>query len=206
MSCCLKIWRIAAEDVILRHITSRKNKRKGAKASLLFLTMISTETFEQLDALIQGIMPEAFLVDAQLSTVPEGRASGMLRLKVDTDTGISLDETRLLTRELGRKLAENDLFDVGDYGVEIGSPGVGSVLKLRRQYKKEIGRNLRIIRNDGTDFTATLTRISESQLTFTPLRDTKGRKDVANVKQAKQPQPLIEITFDDIKEAKVVFV
>lgn len=146
------------------------------------------------------------MVDATLSAVPEGRATGMLRLKVDTDAGISLDETKYITRELGRKLAEEDPFDIGDYGVEVGSPGVGSVLKLRRQYTKEIGRNLRVIRTDGTDFTATLTDISGDTLTFTPLRDTKGRKDVANVKASKTAPTLISLAFDEIKEAKVVFI
>ncbi len=90
------------------------------------------------------ISAEVYLVDFVMRNV-NGR--DIVELYVDTDNGITIDECVWLTRQMLDAL-EHDSEAKAIFGenlrLEISSPGLSRPLLLPRQYKKNIGRRLRI--------------------------------------------------------------
>ena len=51
-----------------------------------------------------------------------------------------------------------------NFSLEVSSPGVGEPLKLHRQYKKNIGRSMHVVMNDGSVKEGKLTTVSEEEI------------------------------------------
>ncbi len=64
---------------------------------------------------------------------------------VDGDQGITIDDCAKLSRAINESLEEL----VSDpYTMEVSTPGLDHPLKLKRQYNKNIGRGLKVLRKD----------------------------------------------------------
>jgi ribosome maturation factor RimP len=94
-------------------------------------------------AVIEPVVSEAGydLEDVGLSRA--GRRH-VLRVLVDTDGGISLDDVALVSRAISNALdaAEESGGEVlaGEYQLEVGSPGVDRPLTLPRHWRRNVGR------------------------------------------------------------------
>jgi ribosome maturation factor RimP len=68
----------------------------------------------------------------------------LLRVLVDTDGGINLDDVAVVSREISAALdeAEESGAEViaGEYQLEVGSPGVDRPLTLPRHWRRNVGR------------------------------------------------------------------
>ena len=62
---------------------------------------------------------------------------------VDGDNGITIDDCANLSRALSDSIHEANLLE--DYNLEVSTPGIDQPLKLLRQYKKHIGRSLKVM-------------------------------------------------------------
>ena len=62
---------------------------------------------------------------------------------VDGDKGISIDDCAELSRELSKVLDESNLIPDA-FVLEVSTPGLDQPLKSKRQYVKNIGRNVRV--------------------------------------------------------------
>lgn len=89
---------------------------------------------------------ENFLEDNQMLNYfwVDGRLSGKkLEVFIDGDDGVGFEVCSKISRHIESILDETQALGE-DYVLEVSSPGVGSVLKLPRQYKNNIGRLLEI--------------------------------------------------------------
>ena len=86
---------------------------------------------------------DVFLVELKVSP------GNNLKVFLDADKGVTIDTCISINRALYKKIEEDDLFPNGDFSLEVSSPGVDEPLKLHRQYKKNIGRNVEVVMNDG---------------------------------------------------------
>jgi ribosome maturation factor RimP len=68
---------------------------------------------------------------------------------LDGDDGISIEDCAEMSRKLSRILDESGLIDK-HYLLEVSTPGLDQPLKLPRQYKKNLGRNLKVRLKDKT--------------------------------------------------------
>ena len=66
---------------------------------------------------------------------------------IDRDGGISFDICHKVSRVLEAILDESGAYG-SNYTLDVSSPGVGSPLKLQRQYKNNIGRTIEILVGD----------------------------------------------------------
>jgi ribosome maturation factor RimP len=84
--------------------------------------------------------PELFLVDLTVTGV-----SGNQRVLVliDGEAGLPIESCSLISRKLSNRIEEEDLID-GAFNLEVSSPGIDRPLSLPRQYKKNIGRKLKV--------------------------------------------------------------
>ena len=83
--------------------------------------------------------PSLFLVDWSIST------DNSIEILVDGDEGLSIEEIVRISRHVEHNLDREE----DDFSLNVSSAGVGNPLTLPRQYKKNIGRTLKITKTEG---------------------------------------------------------
>ncbi len=106
-------------------------------------------------------VPEAYVVEV---SVLNGRRKA-LKIEVDTDSGIRLEQCIALNRSL-REALDAALPEAAEYELEVQSPGVGSPLRHTRQYTANVGRLLNITTTEGRTVEGTLTAFDGNTLTL----------------------------------------
>jgi len=111
-------------------------------------------------------------------------------LIVDGDQGITIVDCAAVSRALNESL-ESEIVD--PYTLEVSTPGLDHPLKLNRQFKKNVGRGLKVVKKDKSTVTGTLTRSDEEKIV---VESESGKGKNAEVKT-------IEIPFSEIEKAFV---
>lgn len=148
----------------------RRNVKSRLKRDF-FLTVeesMKTELFEQISRLITPTLGpiNGYLVD--LNSRGEGGAT-VLEVFVDTDKGITADECAQVGRSLSAEILRQSIFS-GRYRLEVSSPGLERPLKLERQFRKNIGRQVRIITNANSEpLIGRLEEVTETSLTLSTV-------------------------------------
>lgn len=113
------------------------------------------------------------------------------------------DDHPTLKELTGIHRAIEEVFDreVEDYGLEVSSPGMGTAFKVKRQYHKHIGRDVKVLLLDGKEFTGNLDEVSDEgvQLSW----DERVPKEIGKGKVTVRKTELIR--FEDIKETKRIY-
>lgn len=90
--------------------------------------------------LILPILDERDLELVDIEYVKEGN-DWFLRVYIDKDGGISIEECGLVSGLLSDKLDEVDIIQ-GSYFLEVSSPGVERPLKTKKDFLKSINKNI----------------------------------------------------------------
>ena len=101
------------------------------------------------------------LVDVQ----PAGRRR-VVRVLVDRDGGISLDDVAELSHDLSTVLDESDAMGEQPYVLEVSSPGVERPLTLPRHWRRARGRLVNVELSDGEKVTGRILDSSEAEVTL----------------------------------------
>lgn len=147
---------------------------------------------EKVTTLLEGALEEnenIFLIDFSISS------GNKINIILDGDNGVTLKECIAVSRAIEHNLDREE----EDFSLEVASAGATSPLVMPRQYKKNIGRKLEVKTLDNT-FEGALTATSETGITL----EWKAREPKPIGKGKVTVQKKQEITFSDIKEAKVV--
>ncbi len=106
--------------------------------------MISaTEAIEKIEALVAPILEERLLELVEV----EFRLSGkrwLLRIFIDKEGGVMIDDCEYVSRELSRLLDVEDPIDHA-YTLEVSSPGLTRALKKLADFARYKGRKCRVI-------------------------------------------------------------
>ena len=132
--------------------------------------------------------PELFLVEVKM--LPNNK----LIIHVDGDEGISIQDCAAISRHVGFHLEEENTIEKA-YNLEVSSPGVGEPLRLKRQYVKNIGRELSVKLAGGEIKEGELLSVDENSITIAAKIKEKGKK----VQLAET-----SIDFNGITETKVL--
>ncbi|MEL0026417.1 MAG: ribosome assembly cofactor RimP [Schleiferiaceae bacterium] len=124
---------------------------------------------------------EAFLVDVEL------KPNNVIVVYADSDAGLSIDQIKMINRKIEAELDR----DVEDFNLTVSSPDLNKPLKIWRQYKKNVGRTLKVKFQD-RQAEGDLVEVSEEDITLS-IPGTKK----------KDPATALTIPFADITEAKV---
>lgn len=132
--------------------------------------------------------PSVFLIDLNIND------SFKIIVTLDGDNGVTLQDCIDISRAIEHNLDREEQ----DFSLEVASAGVSSPLKLMRQYKKNIGRTLKVRTATG-DIEALLTEVNDDFIVLEwearePKKVGKGKETV------KKRQ---EMPYADIKEAVV---
>jgi len=132
--------------------------------------------------------PDVFLVDLNIS------ATKKIIVTLDGDKGVTLQDCIDISRAVEHNLDREEI----DFELEVASSGVGSPLKLARQYKKNIGRQLQV-KSANEIFNGLLVEADEKQITLEWT--TRMPKKVGKGKETVQIKK--DILYNDIVEAIV---
>jgi len=137
--------------------------------------------------IIEKIIKEK-LDGTQLFLVEMVVLKNKIELYIDGDSGANLEDCALLNRYLHRTLEEKNI-DIGNYVVEISSPGLDRDIKEKRSFMKNVGRSLRVKNAQSKYMTGKLSMVGEQGIILTPTS---------------QSRKLEFINYSDIQEAKAV--
>ncbi|WP_442589781.1 ribosome assembly cofactor RimP [Pedobacter sp. AW31-3R] len=113
--------------------------------------------------------PELFLVEVKM--LPNNK----LIIHVDGDEGISIQDCAAISRHVGFHLEEENTIEKA-YNLEVSSPGVGEPLRLKRQYEKNIGREVSVKLEGGEVKEGELLEVSDQSITIEAKVKEKGKK------------------------------
>jgi len=85
----------------------------------------------------------------------------LLRIAVDKDGGITMDDVAEATREVSRVLDESDVMGERAYTLEVTSRGVDRPLELPRHWRRNTDRLVKVTPVEGEAFTGRVTASSE---------------------------------------------
>jgi ribosome maturation factor RimP len=103
---------------------------------------------ESLEAFLQPIV-EQFGCDLEAADVTPAGRRRLLRVLVDRDGGISLDDVAEVTRAVSKALDAEDVMGDGPYTLEVSSPGVDRPLTLPRHWRRNITRLVTVTLRSG---------------------------------------------------------
>lgn len=146
---------------------------------------------EKVNVLIaEGLLekPSIFLIDLTITDAFK------IIVSLDGDNGVLLQDCIDVSRAIENNLDREEQ----DFSLEVASVGVGSPLKMVRQYKKNIGRTL-IVNTNGEKIEAELVDANEDFIILSwearePKKIGKGKETVQKEQQ---------IPYTEIKEAIV---
>ncbi len=147
-----------------------------------------------LEKLIEKGLEELDFTDTYLVNVKTN--SNKIEVFLDSDTGVDFLKCQKISRWLEAILDENKAF--GDnYILEVSSAGVGSPLKLLRQYSKNIGRLIDIKYKPDQRVKGTLKNVQDNLISVeyeTTIKEGKKNKKIVVTEQ---------IQFEEIIESKI---
>jgi ribosome maturation factor RimP len=108
----------------------------------------------------------------------------ILRVAIDKDGGVSMDDIADATREVSRVLDESDLMGTQPYTLEVSSPGVERPLTLPRHWRRNAGRLVKVTPRDGEPTIGRITSTDDDGAVL-DVDGTELRVEYAEVKKAK---------------------
>ena len=132
-----------------------------------------------------------FLIDLSISS------NNKIQVIVDGDNGVPLSECIRISRNVEHNLDREE----EDFSLEVSTPDISNPLQLVRQYKKNIGRTLKV-KTDATELEGKLEKANDKEITLVwktrePKPIGKGKVTVEKTKT---------LPYKEIKEAKVKIV
>ncbi|GAB4007967.1 ribosome maturation factor RimP [Nocardioides ultimimeridianus] len=114
----------------------------------------------KVEALVSGPLGELGLDVEAVELTPAGKRR-VLRIAVDKDGGVDLDDVAAATRALNAVLDETDVLGEMPYTLEVTSRGVDRPLTLPRHWRRNLDRLVKVTLTDGSAVTGRATSYDE---------------------------------------------
>lgn len=126
---------------------------------------------------------DMFIVDVRISK------DNRISLVIDSDSGVKIQDCINVSRAIEGNLDR----EKEDFELNVMSFGVGEPLVLKRQYKKNLSREIRVIYNDSQVIEGELAEVNDDYIIIRP----KPKKKKDKIED-------INIAYQNIKEAKII--
>ena len=180
--------------VYLPRINGKEMRRLRKKA---FFRSVTSNVIMDFRAKVEQLVHEfletrkdLYLVDLKIS------AGDDVTVILDGDEGLSLQDCLDASRAIEFNLDREE----HDFSLQVMSPGLSEPLKLPRQFKKNMGREIEVLLNSDEKIQGEIVAVDEDKVTIVlryrrPKLIGKGKEDVVENK---------EIPYTEIKKALVV--
>lgn len=150
--------------------------------------MTQDNHIQAIEKLVEPLLQEdIFLVSIKI------KPTNNIKIYLDADNGLGIEKCIRINRALYKTMEERGMYPNGEFSLEVSSPGIDEPLKLLRQYKKNMGRNVEVITQDEVKKEGKLTSVSYEKI---EIEYTEGKGKKAITKKD-------EIYFTDIKQTRV---
>lgn len=146
--------------------------------------MTGHESREALLGMLAGPLADKGLDLEDVQLTGAGRRR-IIRVLIDKDGGVSLDDIADATTDVSAALDHEDVLGNASYTLEVTSPGVDRPLSLPRHWRRNVDRLVKVTPRVGEPFTARIAAADDSGATV----------EVDGVET--------ELTYDDIVKARV---
>ena len=161
---------------------------KGTTPFPSSFTMTQDTHIQAIEKLVGPLLQDdIFLVSIKIKPINN------IKIYLDADGGLGIEKCIKINRALYKIMEEMGMYPDGDFSLEVSSPGVDEPLKLLRQYKKNVGRNVEVTMLDDSKKEGKLLGVTEEAITI-EYTEGKGKKAVIQ-------KP--DISFVEIKHTKV---
>ncbi len=131
-----------------------------------------------------------FIVDLSIST------GNKILVHIDSDSGVTIERCVIVSKAIEESLDREE----EDFELEVSSAGLSSSLKVVRQYKKNIGRNLDVLLNSGEKYSGKIVEANDLEflLEVEEMIKEEGKKRKELVIRN------INIPYSEVKTAYIV--
>lgn len=164
----------------------------GDSKSPLSLFKRMTELRQAIEELVEKHLPDEshFVVEVKLE---EKSGKTRVLILIDSDQGVTIAACAKVSRAVSEELEAKEM--VGEaYVLEVSSPGLDFPLSSKRQYQKNLGRELKLTLTSGMDVSGKLLEVDSEKVKLLVKRKEKGKK-------ATEEEVLFP--FDEIKKSIV---
>ena len=130
-----------------------------------------------------------FIVDISVSS---RKGPKKVLIIIDGDNGVTIDDCAEVSRRVSKALDEAALFQ-DQYLLEVSSPGLDHPLILKRQFRKNIGRKLKIVKADQT-VEGLLETVTEDAVTIRRRKE-KGEETTESIPFSEIRKAFVLISF-----------
>jgi ribosome maturation factor RimP len=145
--------------------------------------MSTSATRDHLAEQLTGPM-DALGLDLEAVDLTSAGKRRVLRVAIDKDGGVTMDDIADATREVSRLLDETDAMGEQAYTLEVSSPGVDRPLTLPRHWRRNTGRLVAVTFHEGDPVTGRITATDEEGADL-DVEGEQRRVLFAHVKKAK---------------------
>ncbi len=156
----------------------------------LYLRMNQDKVKELLQEALQE-NESLYLIDLQFL------ANSKIKVIVDGDSGVPLSECVRISRNIEHNLDREE----EDFSLEVTTPDISHPLTVKRQYKKNISRILKV-KTATEEFEGTLTEATDDNITLF----WKAREPKPIGKGKHTVEKTVTVSYQEIKEAKVKII
>ncbi|MFV0553326.1 MAG: ribosome assembly cofactor RimP [Mangrovibacterium sp.] len=137
---------------------------------------------------------EDFLSEEQFLVEVSASASNKIEVVIDGLQGINIDSCIKLSKTIEEALDR----ETEDFELQVSSAGIGQPLKVQRQYVKNIGREMELVKLDGSKIEGIITSVSNTGFDFETQRKVKleGKSKKELVVET------LQVSFDEVKTIK----
>jgi ribosome maturation factor RimP len=133
------------------------------------------------------LFDDIFLVEIKIKPINN------IKIYLDADSGLGIEKCIKINRALYRIMEEMAIYPDGDFSLEVSSPGIDEPLRHKRQFAKNIGREVEVQMNDGTVKTGKMLSATDEEINI-EYTEGKNKKAVTHN---------VSIPFTDIKQTTV---
>ncbi|WP_203294470.1 ribosome assembly cofactor RimP [Luteirhabdus pelagi] len=133
--------------------------------------------------------PSLFLLDFTVTD------DNRIKVIVDGDQGVTVEDCIQLSRAIEHNLDREE----EDFSLDVMSAGVSEPLQMPRQYKKNVGRKLKVTTTDNQEIEATLSEATDEAITLN--WKVREPKPVGKGKHTVKKEAILP--YGEIEQAKV---
>lgn len=125
--------------------------------------MADEETRDRLTGVLTAPLLALGLDLEAVEVTPAGKRR-LLRVAVDKDGGVSLDEIAAATKEVSQLLDETDVMGDKPYLLEVSSPGIDRPLTLPRHWRRNASRLVKLTTSANETVTGRITEAGDESV------------------------------------------
>ncbi|WP_020575621.1 ribosome maturation factor RimP [Actinopolymorpha alba] len=156
----------------------------------------SSAARDRVVALLSPALSDSGLDLEAVELTPAGRRT-VLRLVVDADGGVTLDQLAETSRTAAKLIDSSDAMGSGSYTLEVTSRGVDRPLTAPRHWRRNIGRLVKVIHTDGSQLVGRVETADDDSAEL----DADGQR--ARIAYADVAKARVQVEFSRMPDAEI---